>query len=56
MNKPKFCCLDLATAHQEGTDNEEYEALAHDTEGVIVMGHMPPIKYCPWCGDDKQNR
>jgi len=44
----------MATAHECGTDNEEYGALAYGIADNITIGiNLPPIAFCPWCGDKK---
>ena len=56
-NTDKHCCLDMAKAHEDETDNEEYGALAHpafhNEELTEIGSHLPPINFCPWCGDEK---
>ena len=44
----------MADAHQSGTDNEGYSALAREFDGETFIGYdLPNVKFCPWCGDEK---
>lgn len=59
------CCKHWRRAQEEGTDNEGYGSLiydmSHDRErpveekyiGCSVSSDLPPVRFCPWCGDEK---
>lgn len=46
------CCDDMAESFGAGTDNEGYHGLSSIESNMVEIGcTLPPIKYCPWCGD-----
>lgn len=47
------CCRTMINAQQPCTDNEMYGALVDadwDNEVVEIGCGLPPIDFCPWCG------
>ena len=51
----KECCETWRLAHQNGTDNEGYEALVFYDDGQAKIGdRLPNVAFCPWCGAAKQ--
>lgn len=54
----KPCCASWAEAHEAGTDDEVYASrVRYDRSGDAVIGgreiELPPVRFCPWCGDPK---
>lgn len=49
------CCKDFENAQASGTDSEGYGALVRENrKGNVELGlHLPPIRFCPWCGAPK---
>jgi len=52
----EVCCPDWQSAMNKGTDNEGYGPLIYY---VVATGHyrmgqsLKPVKFCPWCGEEK---
>jgi hypothetical protein len=49
------CCEAWAKAHEWETDNEAYSSLVRysDDERALLGMDLPPVKFCPWCGNEK---
>ena len=59
------CCKEWKHAHSEGTDNEGNGPLIwyrhHDSRpyagglgSALDTTELPPLKFCPWCGENKE--
>lgn len=52
------CCEAWVVAHNSGSDNEAYGALAYvNGNGRLQIGDassLPPVRFCPWCAARKQ--
>jgi hypothetical protein len=56
MSGIKPCCETFQKAQESGTDNETYGPLVISYKRKAQIGDyeaLPPINYCPWCGDEK---